>query len=250
MTLFVTATLVARRASAERATKIPEPVLEESITDIDRAEAGELEAEGILGVTRDGAGRRTQQTGIEAEWGVTDRLGLALETGTSRRDEDRRQQFAGVQLGAAYGFFHDATNDLHFQLESSAHLFGDAEAVAHEPGDTALPYAVQARGGFRRGTFSVRTATGIGFGAHSPHLPVRATMAFLGELPRGAGFAGIEVGVDGGRLVPYFVALDVFGDLTPLGIPARLGIALPWTPPGSGQRATLGIFLRVLVEFD
>ena len=62
---------------------MPEPVLEESITDIDRDEAGELEADAIAGGTRSGDGVRRWQSSVEVEWAATRDLGVALESGAS-----------------------------------------------------------------------------------------------------------------------------------------------------------------------
>ncbi|GAC1364922.1 MAG: hypothetical protein NVSMB47_16400 [Polyangiales bacterium] len=229
---------------------MPEPLLEETITDVDRDEPGELEIDALLAGVRDQLGHRSWQTGVEVEWGVTSRLGLAAESGTSRADADDRSRFAGATFGASYAVLHDVARDLHAQLEAGAHVFGDHDAVAHEPGDTQLPYGLALRGGWRRGWATLRPAVGVSIGATSPHLPLRAAVALLGALPRAAGFCGVELGVDGGRAAPLFVALDVLADPTSLGVPFRLGVALPWTPRTGVQPSTFGVFLRAIAEID
>lgn len=58
--------------------EMPEPILVESITDLDTQRAGELELEvGTSTLSKHGS----WATRLEAEWRVTGRLGLMLEAG-------------------------------------------------------------------------------------------------------------------------------------------------------------------------
>src|SRR5216684_1877339 len=71
------------RAERRKFGAMPEPVLGESITDIDGSEAGEVEVD-LTGVVGRAGGAKLWQGSVEIESRVTDRLGLEIEIGYAR----------------------------------------------------------------------------------------------------------------------------------------------------------------------
>ena len=63
--------------------KMPEPLLTESITDLDGLDANEVELDGNAFGGRSAAAATVWQSSLEAEWRALERLGLALEVGLS-----------------------------------------------------------------------------------------------------------------------------------------------------------------------
>src|SRR5207245_9399025 len=64
--------------------RMPEPLLTESITDLDGALAGEVEIDVSASVLRRATGPGQWQSSVEVEWRAVERLGLALERGVGR----------------------------------------------------------------------------------------------------------------------------------------------------------------------
>jgi hypothetical protein len=58
----------------------------------------------------------------------------------------------------------------------------------------------------------------------------------------------VEGIVDGSWSSPFFVAPDLVADLAPIGLPARLGLAIPWAPGAGSSQPSLGVYLRLIVE--
>src|SRR6516165_9498881 len=127
--------------------RMPEPVLGESITDIDASKAGELEVDLTASVGHSG-GTRVWQGSVEVESRVTNRLGLEIELGHS---------FASVpepglvlRLAASWSLVHLDGIGFHGQAELSARLAGQIEVSPDFP--------------TQQGFGSALTATGIHFG--------------------------------------------------------------------------------------
>jgi hypothetical protein len=96
----------------------------------------------------------------------------------------------------------------------------------------------------------MRGSVGAGAGGRSPHLPLSASLALLMQFGHStsAGFLGLEALSDGTWPSPLAIAPDLVADLAPLGLPVRLGVALPWSRAASDTQPSFGIYLRVMVE--
>lgn len=60
------------------------------------------------------------------------------------------------------------------------------------------------------------------------------------------GFAGLELEVDGARSAPVVLAPNLVADTETIGLPFRLGIALPWSVAAAPGEPRLGVFVRLL----
>ncbi len=215
--------------------KMPEPLIGESVTDIDSTEAGELEVD-ATGVLRRPGG--SWSTGLEIEWRVLSRLGVSLEGAASR--EDAGETGTELRPSLAFVLLHDQARDFHLMIDATARLFENDVAMP-ELGEPALPVAFSLRGGIRRSWFTLRGALGAGAGGHSAHVvPLRAEAATLLEVP--FGFCGVEAMADLARSSPWMLAPEAV-----LGTGAvQIGAALPWEP-GTGR---FGALVRLIWEVD
>jgi hypothetical protein len=201
---------------------MPEPLVVESLTDIDGIEAGEVEIDstGLLA-------QHFWSASAEIEWRALSHLGLGVEVGG---DEDG----AGIHLGASVPLLHAG---LHLMLEGSARLPDTAGEI--EPGETALPYALGFRAGVRFGRLTLRGAADAEWSSERASMFASgATLISFGSEWRG--FAGIELAVDGARTDEVAVipeAAYLFGFV-------RLGIAVPIT-----SDAVAGM-VRIIFELD
>ena len=214
--------------------KMPEPLIGESVTDLDSIEAGEVEIDATGVIRRPGG---LWSTGLEIEWRALSRLGVSLEGAASR--EDMGGTATELRPSLAFVLLHDQARDLHLMIDATARLFeNDSEPGLGEP---ALPVAFSLRGGIRRSWFTLRGALGASAGGHSAHVvPLRAEAATLLEAP--FGFWGIEGAADFARPSPGMLAPEaVLGTGT-----VQLGAALPWEP-GTGR---FGALVRLILEFD
>ncbi len=141
-----------RLIAAPERPPLPESFLTESATDIDAAEAGEIEYEANLAsVGARAGGAHATLTSLEVEWRALKELGLRLEPSFARIVDpgsvSGRDQF-GVAGGIAVGLFHDFARDLHLQAELLGRTPESANARVFEPGETELPVAADScRGG-------------------------------------------------------------------------------------------------------
>lgn len=231
---------------------MPEPILTESVTDLDGTEAGELEFElnaSTLRARRGGA--YLHQGSLEVEWLVTKRLGLRIEPLASRgRDPGavEAKTEAGASAGVSWKLFQDFAHDFHVQIEALGRVPWDQTSIIAQPGDPELPFVLDVRTGARAGWLTVRSGLGVGAGGSSAHAPVRASLALLTNFEASGrfGFWGIELDADAARDDPFVLALNIVPDLTPTGLPFRVGLALPWNLVGiSSAEPGLGIFVRV-----
>ena len=209
-------------AAPGRVDHMPEPLVVESLTDIDGIEAGEVEIDstGLLA-------RHFWSASAEIEWRALSHLGLGVEVGG---DEDG----AGIHLGASVPLVHAG---VHLMLEGSARLPDSAGEI--EPGETALPYAFGLRAGARLGRLTLRAAADAEWSSDRASIFASgATLISFG--PEGRGFAGVELAVDGARTDEVAVvpeAAYLFGVV-------RLGLAVPIT-----SDAVAGV-VRLTFELD
>ena len=235
----------------ERREPIPEPVLAETVTDIDGTDVGELELEANGALLRALRGGRYAVDGsLEVEWLVARHLGLRAEPTLSRDADDvPAVTAAGVSGGVSWKLVQDFERQFHVQAEVLARVPWEASPIV-QPGDPARPLAFDLRAAFRRGVLTLRGSAGVGVFGESEHVPLRASLAAL--LPFEAsgrfGFWGIELDGDGARTAPLVAALDVVPNFAPAGLPFRIGLAVPWAVGERGDRPSTGLFLRLFYE--
>lgn len=252
--VIVAVLLLSRAARAdqpdERRAPIPEPILSETVTDIDGTEAGELELEvngSVLRSLRGGA--RALDTSLEVEWLATRRFGLRVEPTLSRDADGSADTGVGVSGGASWKLIQDFAREFHADAEVLARVPWEQSPIV-QPGDPAQPLAFDLRAGWRRDLLTLRWSAGVGAFGDAQHLPLRGSLAALLPFEESGrfGFWGIELDGDGARGAPFVAAIDVVPNLEPTGLPLRIGLALPWNIGERDDRPSLGIFLRVFYE--
>jgi hypothetical protein len=250
---LVTTTVVALAGEPGEARRpMPEPILEETTTDIDGTEAGEVEIEGNAVMLRSRLGGAFDlQLSPEFEWLVTRRLGIKVEPLLERGESAGRapSNSGGVGAGLSWKLVQDFEDDFHLQAEVDGRLPTDVSTVV-EPGDSPLPFSFDLRSGLRRGAWTLRNSVGVSMGGSSAHVPLRASAALLtGFEPTGRlGFWGVEIEADGARPHPVVVALDLMPDLVPAGLPFALGFVLPYSMGADGKAPSYGLFVRLFIE--
>ena len=253
---WVAIAMAPARADDEQAHRqpMPEPLLAETITDIDGREAGELELEvNALTWRALRGGAHKWQASFEGEFLATSRLGLRVEALYQRTviasvDTDGASPI-GVTGGVSWKLLHDFRHDLHAQAEVGFR-YPNEMAAAVEPEDSALPLVADLRAGWRRGLVTLRTSVGVEAGGNVAHAPVRGSIGILAPLGPSEryGFWGFEFEVDAARQAPALLALNLVPNLEPLRLPFRLGLAVPWSVGGRDTEPSLGIFVRLFVE--
>jgi hypothetical protein len=218
---------------AGRLEHMPEPLVAESLTDIDGEEAGEVE----IDMTALGA-RRMWSSSVEIEWRALARLGLGVEAGA---DDDGHDTDGGARVGASVPLLH---RGVHLMLEGSARLPADAGEL--EPGEAALPYAIGLRAGWRRGRLALRGGSDLEWSADRASAVVSgAALVSFGREDRG--FCGIEVLVDAARAASLALVPEA-AVLLDARVPVRVGLAAPIAIDPSSGEATLAGLLRVVLE--
>jgi hypothetical protein len=254
---LLVASLLAREkplaADEPRHAPFPEPILTETVTDIDSNEAGEieLEANGSAFRARRG-GAYGLDASLEVEWIVHPRFGVRVEPSLALERVDALPEStreAGLAMGAALKLLQDVERQFFLQAEVLARLPWDESAII-QPGDPALPFAVDLRAGIRRGPITLRWGVGVGAFGDAEHAPLRGSIAAMTpfESTGRVGFWGVEVDADGARTAPVVAALNLVPNLVPTGIPFRIGLALPWAIAERETRPSRGLFLRIFYE--
>ncbi len=228
---------------------LPESLLTESATDLDATEAGELEIEAnvsSVGARRGGA--HTTATSLEAEWRFLRPLGLRVEPSFSHVSPGARDVF-GLDAALALGLFHDFEHDAHLQLELLGRVPRGDDAPAFEPGETQLPAAADLVGAWRYDRFTLRATVGGEAGATAAHAPLHTDLALLTGVLRDArfGFVGLEARADWARATPLVLAPDLVADASAIGVPLRLGVALPWNVGANAGTESFGVFVRLIL---
>ncbi len=242
----------ARADEAVRRPPLPESLLTESATDVDATEAGELEIEAnfaTLSARRGGA--RATLVSLEAEWRVLRELGVRLEPTYARTTSAGSGTF-GASGALALGLAHDFARDAHLQLELHAHTTDASDRVSFDPSDAVQPIALDLVSAKRLGRFTFRGALGMEAGGAFAHAPVHADVtAITGFLPDARlGFLALELRTDWARRNPLVIAPEVVSDLTAVGLPLRLGVALPVNVGADDARTSYGLFVRLIVLTD
>ena len=230
---------------------LPESILTESATDIDAPEAGELEYEFNLGLLRSHAGgARSLTSSVEVEWRALDNFGLRLEP-TFARDRyagfESPHSFWGVSSALAFGLLHDFAHDFHLQAEVLARTASSDSPHALEPAETQLPVGIDLLMARRVGGITFRATAGAEAGGTYAHAPIHTDAAALMGFAREErfGFVALDVRSDWARSAPLVVAPEVVSDLSPVGIPLRLGVALP-VNVATAANSTYGLFIRII----
>ena len=252
---IVVITAGARLARADepdiRRAPIPEPILSETVTDIDGTEAGEIELEANGSIMRAlHGGAHALDTSVEIEWLATRRFGFRLEPTLSHDAYGGPAETAvGASGGASFKLLQDFEHEFHVDAEVLARVPWD-ELPLVQPGDPALPLALDLRAGWRRDPITLRWSVGVGAFGDAEHLPIRGSLAALAPFEASGrfGFWGLELDADGARGAPFVAALNVVPNFAPAGLPLRLGLALPWAIGERDDRPSVGLFLRVFYE--
>ncbi len=231
---------------------LPEALLTESATDIDAEDAGELEFEAnVARASARGGGARATLTSLEMEWRIFKQLGVRVEPSYSRIVDDgatpARDAF-GVSGALGVGLVHDFARGLHLQGELLGRTPESGNARVFEPGEAELPFAADLLGALRRGRWTIRATVGAEAGGAFAHAPLHTDLALLAEIvpEERFGFVGLEVRADWAREAPVVLAPEVVTDAAPLGLPFRLGVALPVNLGVESRRSSYGLFVRFL----
>jgi len=229
--------------------RMPEPVLGESITDIDASKAGELEVDLTASVGHSG-GTRVWQGSVEVESRVTNRLGLEIELGHS---------FASVpepglvlRLAASWSLVHLDGIGFHGQAELSARLAGQIEEGPNL-GEPRLPYSAGFRFGLDRNWYTLRLGIGAATGeAPSAHaIPAWASATVLFNFGRSRwGSLGLDSAADWTRPNPFTLAPTFILNGHGLHIPGTVAVVGLYGIPGGNQDAWFGLLVRVIADFD
>jgi hypothetical protein len=233
--------------------KMPEPLLTESITDLDGTRAGEVEIDVSASALHRETGAGQWQSSVEVEWRALERLGFALDLGVGRAFDSARSTVVSVRPAASWVLMHAQPLDCHLMAELSGRVSRDDNEDLQDPGEGALPVSGGLRFGIRTGWLTARTFLGAGAGSHSAHaVPLRAQAAVLAELgPKGRlGFAGFEVDADWARRTPVTLAANLILRGGTVHVPLDLGIAVPWTPQSRYGDASVGVLVRLILEID
>jgi len=244
--------LLAAEAAQDRP-PIPEPILVESITDIDAPAAGEVELELNSSYLRSRRGGAYElQLGPEIEWLPFDRLGMMLEVSGAR--EAAAGEAAANHFGAAAGLswkvLHLFEHDFHVQAEARGRY--SAERSASEPGESSSPLSFDLQAALRAGRWTMRSSIGVSIGRAPAHVPLRGSAVVLTPFGSSAshGFWGLEATADGANAAPLALALDLVPDLTPAGLPFRVGLVGSYAFGGPATVPSWGGFLRLFVESE
>jgi hypothetical protein len=221
--------------------KMPEPVLAESITDLDGSESGELEIDVVSGTS--GASWTGE---VEAEWRALSRLGIALMVDRGGRGTFREGS-TRVGGGLALFLFHDVPHDAHLSLEAIGRA-GDEDEHALDAEEAQRAGAMLVRGGIRTGPLTLRGALGAesSFERKNAIGPV-ASSALLFSTTHWC-FAGFEA-LTRGPSSWITIAPNLSFDLARV-VPVRLAIAIPYRPAADRDEPRLAVILRSIVELD
>jgi hypothetical protein len=233
---------------------LAEPIFTETVTDIDGYEVGEVEfaVNGAESVARH-RGARAFQTSVEVEWKVWSRLGIRLEPSfASSREEvgSAAGKKFGLRAAAGWNLLHDFAHDFHLQIEASGRFIDDSpDAFKIQPGEAPLPFNADLKAAKRIGGWTVRGSVGTEAGGTPAHAPLRLQLALMHPVTDDLrfGFLGIEADADFARQTPLVIAPNVWADVTPIGIPGRIGVGLPILVGAPENYPSTGVYIRLLI---
>jgi hypothetical protein len=233
---------------ARESKQVPEPLLVESITDVDGASAGEYEMDidffAVPSVSNSIVGTR-----VEGEWRASERLGVALELSFAREVKTPDNYAFGARLATSFVLLHDFAHNLHIQAVGTfrAPLETD-EDVAHDAAETALPYGAGVHAATMLGPTSFRLEILGEAGDHAVHAPLHVGVVAL-CLVDGLGYVGAELIQDWALRDPFTIAPEIVFDGGPRGLPFRVGIVVPVHLGVSDDRA-FNVITRLTLELD
>src|SRR5579863_415790 len=239
--------LLAAEAPPERP-PIPEPILMETITDIDAPEAGEIEVEFNSSYLRSRRGGAYElELGPEIEWLSTNRLGTMLELFGGREaaaDAPSANRF-GATAGLSWKLLHAFDHDFHLQAEVRGRYPADLSTA--DPGESSLPLSIDLLSALRLGRWTIRNSIGVSVGHAPAHVPLRGSAVLLSGFggSQRNGFWGFEATADGAKVAPFALALDLVPDLTPAGLPFRIGLVGSYSFGAPATVPSWGVFIRV-----
>ena len=251
--LLCSISAVSRADERSGSRKLPEPVLAETITDIDGAEAGEVEFDAVVSTARSRRHERSWQSALEVEWRATERLGLALQGGAAGTSREGNAG-PGMRAGASWMVLRDFARDLYLQAELNVRIVDGARGLADvDVSDAALPISFGLRWGIRLAPLTLRAGLGGQVDPQRAHdRPFWQSIAIL--LAPGSdariGFTGIEILADWAYEHPLAIAPDLQLDGARYGLPIRLGLAVPWKPRAASDEPSLGVYVRIIVEVE
>jgi hypothetical protein len=233
-------------SSFAHASGMPEPLISESVTDIDSTEAGEVEVDLTESILRATSGESDGiKTSVEAEWRATKRLGLSAEISTS---SDEAVGFSGA---ASWALLHDFKRGFHLQAEVGGQTTHETE-VGREWEDASLPFFFGLRAGLSQNGWTLRAGVGgQAFGPSAHSVPARASLALFHGfgLEGQTGFIGTELITDWARPAPFFAAPEIVVHFS-RWLPLSLGVAVPLSPGTDQASASWGVVIRAIYEFE
>ena len=151
-------------------------------------------------------------------------------------------------MGASWKLLQDFARDEYIQVEALAHTLESTDVT--EPGESPLPFAFDLHAAKRFGWLTVRGRAGVSVGGPAAYVPLRGGIALMTGFARSLryGFWGIELEADGARSAPFVLALDLIPNLAALGLPFRIGLAIPWNIGADGTKPALGLYVRLFFE--
>jgi hypothetical protein len=232
---------------------LPESLLTESATDVDAEAGGEVEYEAnVATVGARAGGAHATLTSLEVEWRVLRQFGLRIEPSWARvvdAGATAGRNTFGVSGALAFGLFHDFPRDMHLQLEVLGRTLDSQNAHVFEPGESELPGAADLVSAVRHGGWTLRTTVGGEVGGSFAHAPVHTDLALLTGIVHDEryGYLAIEARADWAREAPLVIAPEVVVNTPPLGLPFRLGVAVPINVGAAATATSYGIFVRLIL---
>jgi hypothetical protein len=234
-----------------------EPLLGESVTDIDSDEPGETEID-FTGLTQHSGKSATWGGGaIELELRVTRRLGVSFEIGLT--GGLNQGLFGDLSAAGSYAVWHDFRRQLHLQIEARALALDTQFASPKQrtiPEAEAPQFAFGLRGAWRWHWLTLRFGFGPSIGP-SEAAPFWADLAVFGEwswrsaVTRGlVSFAGVEAVTDWSNTTPVVVNPQIVFAFLLGEVPTRIGLGVPVYVANRGYGPFVGGLLRVLLELD
>jgi hypothetical protein len=238
----------------ERRPPLAEPIFTETVTDIDGYETGEVElsVNGAEAVARRG-GARVYQTSAEVEWKVWSRLGLRLEpsvTSSLQEHETSSEKKFGFRTALGWNLIHDFVDDFHLQVEAGGRVIDDSpDSFKTQAGEAPLPFNADLKAAKRISAWTLRGSVGTEAGGTAVHAPLRLQLAAMCPITDDIrfGFLGIEADADFARQTPLILAPNVWADVTPIGIPGRIGFGVPLVIGAPDAFPAAGVYVRLLI---